>query len=171
MNEFAVESLISRLQEIERGIARRDSLLKIIYGSLFLAAVLLFVLFPFPLSRVGSVVMVIGFGFMIWRCKRGAAVAASAPSVRRDLALVEEQIAFAQSMLFNVPFFVGANLFWMGLPGTGDGLGKALQDFAFLGGTLIVFALSYALNQQWIRKQLIPLREELSKIARSGEAT
>ena len=67
-------------------------------------------------------------------------------------------------MLFNVPFFVGANLFWMGLPGTGTVLEKAVLDFIFLGSTMIVFAASYIFNQRLIRKELIPLRDELKAL-------
>ena len=166
MNDVGVSPLDVRLEQIEARVAKRDAVVTSVYSSLCLAAVALFVLFPFPLSRVGSVVLVVGFGYMVWRCKCApdGERRARCPSYVNKLANLARQIEFAQTMLYNVPFFVGANLFWMGLPGTGTILEKAVQDFAFLGGTLLLFAASYLFNQHLIRKELIPLREELEQL-------
>jgi hypothetical protein len=166
MNNSAADAIEARLQQIEQWSTKRDAAVTGVYGSLFIAGFALLVLFPFPLSRVGSVVMILGFIYMVWRCK-----AAPRPDARGGLAdklfLVEKQIEFAQSVLYNIPFFVGANLFWMGLPGTGTALQKAVQDFVFLGGTLLVLTASYAFNQRLIRKRLIPLRNELRRLIES----
>jgi hypothetical protein len=176
MNDLAVSRLDMRLQQIEARLAKRDAMVTQVYGSLCLAAVALFVLFPFPISRVGSFVLVVGFSYMVWRCKRAparppAADNSALPPLVDKLASLERQIEFAQTMLYNVPFFVGANLFWMGLPGTGTVLEKAVQDFVFLGGTLLLFAASYLFNQHLIRKELMPLREELQRLVRGWRST
>jgi hypothetical protein len=169
MKELAAHPVALRLREVEIRTARRDGVVAMVYGFLFFAAIALLVLFPFPLSRVGSVVLIVGFGYMIWRCKHVAARQRMSGTgdlldVGQKLDLVDRQIELAQSMLFNVPFFVGANLFWMGLPGTGTVLEKAVLDFIFLGGTLSVFAASYVFNQRLIRKEMIPLRNQLKAL-------
>src|SRR4051794_31895138 len=74
-----------------------------------------------------------------------------------DLGKVDAQIRLIQSVLYNVPFAVGANLFWMGLPGTGSPVTKAWLDCYFLLGTVVLFSGFYILNQQTVRKQLLPL--------------
>jgi hypothetical protein len=168
MSDLVSHPLAIRLRDVECRTMRRDGIMATVYGFLFLAAIALLILFPFPLSRVGSVVLIVGFSYMIWRGKRVAVrqVATSGDTLdpRKKLLLVDHQIELAQSMLFNVPFFVGANLFWMGLPGTGTVLEKAVLDFIFLGSTMIVFAASYIFNQRLIRKELIPLRDELKAL-------
>jgi hypothetical protein len=77
------------------------------------------------------------------------------------LGKVNDQIKLIQSLIFNLPFLVGANLFFMGLPGTGSAEAKAWLDCFFLLGTVIVFSGLYFANQQALRKQLLPLRHEL----------
>jgi hypothetical protein len=172
MNDVDSQSVSLRLQDVEQRMAKRDAAIRSVYGSLFVAAIALLVLFPFPLSRVGSVVMIVGFGYMVCRCMHAPRFARGSDepnALPGKLAMVQEQIHFAQSMLYNVPLFVGSNLFWMGLPGTGTILQKAIQDFVFLGATSILFVGSYVLNQQLIRKELAPLRDELQRLVRSDK--
>ena len=171
MNDVAVFPLSERLQQIEARLAKRDAIVTSVYSILCLAAVALFVLFPFALSRAGSVVLIVGFGYMVWRCKCAPGREAARGTLVEKLAIVNRQIEFAQTVIYNIPFFVGANLFWMGLPGTGTTLEKAVQDFVFLGGTSLLFAASCLFNQHLIRKELMPLRDELQRLVEDAPAT
>ncbi len=81
------------------------------------------------------------------------------------LGKVDAQIRLIQSLIYNLPFVAGANLFFMGLPGTGSPEAKAWLDCFFLLGTVIVFSGLYFANQQAVRKQLLPLRQELEAFA------
>jgi hypothetical protein len=162
------QAFAQRLEEIERSLSKRDAAIISVYSTLFAATVVLFIVFPFPLSRVGSVVLLIGFAYMIWRCLLARKAGHGASACENQIERLDGQIQFAQSMLFNVPFLVGANLFWMGLPGTGTAIEKAALDFVFLAGSIVVFGASYMLNQRAVRRELLPIRDELKRIADSN---
>ena len=159
------QAFAQRLEQIDRTLSKRDAAIVSVYSTLLAATVVLFVVFPFPLSRVGSVVLLIGFTYMIWRCLRARKAGRHVSTWGNQLERLDGQIQFAQSMLFNVPFLVGANLFWMGLPGTGTPIEKAAMDFVFLAGSVLIFAGSYILTQRAIRRELLPLRDELKRIS------
>lgn len=159
------QAFAQRLEQIDRTLFKRDAAIVSVYSSLLAATILLFIVFPFPLSRVGSVVLLIGFAYMIWRCLLARKPRRHTSTWENQLERLDGQIQFAQSMLFNVPFLVGANLFWMGLPGTGTPFEKAALDFIFLAGSVLVFAVSYVLTQRAIRREILPLRDELKRIA------
>ena len=85
-----------------------------------------------------------------------------------DLTKVDRQINLIQSLIYNLPFVVGVNVFFMGLPGTGSAESKAWMNCYFLAGTVILFIGSYYVNQQTVRKELLPLRRELEAVSRAS---
>ena len=139
------------------------------YSLAIAGAIGLYIFFPFQLSRVGSVVLIVALAHMIWEVYQAGRnpllmdKSAGHPLLC-DLGRVEAQIRLVQSLIYNLPFLAGANLFFMGLPGTGSAESKAWLDCYFLLGTTILFAGSYFANQQTLRKELLPLRQELEML-------
>lgn len=168
-HQQAVLAVTLRLDELAAKLNRRDSLVSSVYGFLLLTAAAMVVLFPFPLSRIGSVLLCAGFLYALCRFRQARGRAAVAT---RDVPehLINErlrlarQIELARSVLLNVPVFVGANLFWMGLPGTSTAFEKAVLDLFFLAGSTIIFCASYLWSQQTIRKHLLPLKRDVERV-------
>jgi hypothetical protein len=81
-----------------------------------------------------------------------------------NLGKVDAQIRLIESLIHNLPFLVGANLFFMGLPGPGSAEAKAWLDCGFLLGTVLLFGGLYVANQEIVRRELLPLRWELERV-------
>jgi hypothetical protein len=76
---------------------------------------------------------------------------------QNDLLHIQARIAVTRSAFYKLPFLVGANLVFMGMPLTGNPVAEAAWDCAFLALTVILFFTSYWVNQLAIRRQLQPL--------------
>src|SRR5205823_4060009 len=129
---------------------------------------------PFPLCRAGSVILSIALTHMIWKvyeasraARHGNTEPADNPRLI-DLGKIDAQIRLIQSVIYNLPFVVGANLFMMGLPGPGSREGKAWLDCFFLLGTVTLFGAFYIANQRTVQKQLLPLRQHLETSFRNS---
>jgi hypothetical protein len=168
MNNATSNPLQEQLSALERQIQRRVFLGSMGYALGLVGAIGLLWFFPFNLSRIGSVVLIVSLANMLWKVRD-----ASRQPVRRadagrnplvgTLNRVDAQIRLIQSLIFNVPFLAGANVFFMGLPGPGPAEHKAVLDCLFLLGTVMVFSGCYVLNQRAVRQELLPLRRELVK--------
>jgi hypothetical protein len=173
MNE-PIDSLTRQLHGLDQEIRRRDCLVTCVYGSAALMAVALVAFFPFDLSRIGGVVLVVAFAYMVWRFHAAKRVPQGHAPVTgpwwNELTKVDGQIELCRSALVNLPFVVGANLFWMGLPGTGTELANAEGDCIFLTATVLAFIALYLLNQQTATKRLLPLRKELELLLLQQQA-
>jgi len=169
MNRHFSPTVPERLSRLDQQIRRRTALVTIGYSLGFAGAIALYVFFPFQLSRAGSVVLIVALAHMIWKVYE-AGRGPRLPDMNThnplvcDLSKVEAQIRLVQSVIHNLPFLVGANLFFMGLPGTGSAESKAWLDCYFLFGTTILFAAFYIANQRMVRKELLPLRQELENL-------
>ena len=164
MNGHLSQSMQQRLNLLDRQIRRRAALVGFGYSFGLLGAITLYLFFPFQLSRIGSVLLMIALAHMICKvcaASRDARRAEPDNPLLKDLSKLDAQIRLIQSAIYNLPFVVGANLFFMGLPGTGSAESKAWLDCCFLLGTVIIFSAFYVLNQQTVRKELLPLRQEL----------
>lgn len=145
-----------------------------VYSGALLMALALYCFFPFPISRTGSVVLMVAMAYMIGKfrdARRGAWVPGS-PVMRllqRELAKIDARIRLLRSAIYYLPFVVGINLFWTGLPGPGTREQKALLDCVFLAATVMIFAGVCLLNQRTVRRQLLPLRMELQSMLASQE--
>jgi hypothetical protein len=160
-------SMNQRLDALDQEIRKRASLATFGYSFAIVAVIALYIFFPFKLSRVGSVVMIVALAHMIWKvydASRERNWREDEEVSGGDIGKVDAQIHLIQSMLFNLPFLVGANLFWMGLPGTGSPVTKAWMDCWFLAGTVVIFGAFYLANQQTVRRELLPLRAELAAV-------
>ena len=117
------------------GAERRYRWLMVVYifGALVAMGV---ACFPSFLCRVGSAVLLIGLGHMMWQshCAR-----------RKGF---QEQKRLRQSVLFYAPFLVGTNLIWMGLSLPVDAVSKALADCGFLAATVVLLSGLYAYNHR-----------------------
>src|SRR5438552_2752700 len=168
-------SVQRRLLAFEQQIRKRDLLVTIGYSLALAGAVILYAYFPFELSRVGSVILVIALGHMIWKVydARRQGFQEMLPEhemlLTGELTRLEAQIRLIQGLIYNLPFLAGANLFFMGLPGTGSAESKAWLDCYFLLGTVIVFGALYVANQHRVRTQLIPLKQELERFVLADE--
>src|SRR2546425_3201727 len=142
-------SVQRRLLAFEQQIRKRDLLVTIGYLLALAGAVILYAYFPFELSRVGSVILVIALGHMIWKVYDARRHGFQEMVLDRnvlpadELTRIEAQIRLIQGLIYNLPFLAGANLFFMGLPGTGSAEGKAWLDFYFLLATAIAFRALY----------------------------
>ena len=106
----------------------------------------------------------IALAHMIWKVyEAGAPAEADTDSWLAQLRKVEAQIRLIQSLIYNLPFVVGTNLFFMGLPGTGSAESKAWLDCYFLLGSVAFLFGCYFANQRTVRQELLPLRQELQK--------
>ena len=171
MNPDTANSIEARLQQFDREINQRDGRVTASYSAAMLIVIVLFWFCPFHLSRVGSLVMVLALAYMIRKireAKAGGSVlegSRSAEDAARAMGTINAQIDRLQSAFYNLPFVVGANLFLMGLPGMGAPDKKALLDCGFLAATILIFGLSYVINQQSVREKIIPLGQELKRLA------
>src|SRR3989442_341946 len=136
-------SVEPRLAVLNRQLRRR-ALLGIIGYSVGLAGALaLCFAVPFELSRVGSVVMGIGFAHMLGKiCRAGMRIGENQESElvpsgfarqpageRKEMCCrIDAQLDLISSTTYNLPLLVGANVFLIGLPGTGSAEGKAWFD-------------------------------------------
>jgi hypothetical protein len=165
-----MHSLISRLCNLDQQIKRRASLVTSFYSAALLIVAVLYCSTPFPLSRAGSVVLFVAFAYMIGRSHTARRATPMTRDARRpdylkaEVNKIDAQISLFRSVVYHLPFVVGANLFWMGLPGTGTPEGKALLDCVFLAATVVVFATTYVMNQRTVKRQLLPLRQELESL-------
>src|SRR5438034_126479 len=167
MSIHSNNSLQQKLSKLDEQIQRRTLLAILGYAMALGGAVVLYLWFPFSLSRIGSAILIIALAHMIWKVYQ-ASRPAQLPEpayghhpMLEQLNKVEAQIRLIQSLIFNLPFLVGANLFFMGLPGTGSAESKALQDCFFLFASIVLFSLCYFTNQLAARRALLPLRQEL----------
>jgi len=169
MHGHLSNSVREKLNALDHQIRRRTLFAVAGYTLGAAGVILLFRSSPFVLNRIGSAVLLIAFVHMLSKV-----LAASRDSLlprcqpREDALLhhlqkVDAQIQLLQSLIYNLPFLVGANLFFIGLPGTGSPETKAWLDCLFLLATVLLLAASYAANQRLIRKDLLPLRKELEK--------
>jgi hypothetical protein len=81
--------------------------------------------FPSFMCRAGSAVLFVGLMRMIWQNRKNPP---------------------RQSPLYYVPFLVGTNLIWMGLPLPVDVMTKAWADCLFLAATVALLGGLYAYN-------------------------
>jgi len=167
MNKPLNDSVQEKLSALDQQIRRRAAFATAGYSAALAGGIGLFVFFPFELSRVGSVVIIVSLAQMIWKVREASRGGFPLEGVERDdpslggLGKLDAQIRLVQSLIYNLPFVAGANLFFMGLPGTGSPVAKAWLDCYFLLGTVMLFGGVYWANQQAARKQLLPLRQEL----------
>jgi hypothetical protein len=165
-----MNSLLPRLRDLDRQISKRSSLVTRAYSAALLMAVALCWFFPFPISRVGSVVLTVALAYMIGKFReagRSAWVSGSSavtPPLQWELAKIDAQVRLLRSAIYYLPFVVGINLFWTGLPGPGTSEQKALLDCIFLAATVMIFTGVYLLNQRTVRRELLPLRMELESM-------
>ena len=176
MKSHAGDSIGERLAILDREIRQRAFLANLGYSLGMVGAVMLCLFFPFPLSRVGSTVLMIALGYMLWKVHEASHAdhqprrGQTPDALLEGFGKVDAQIKLIESMIYNLPFMVGANLFFIGLPGTGSAESKAWLDCFFLLGTILVFGGCYFANQQIVRRQLLPLRRELARsVLKSGE--
>jgi len=174
MNAPLNNSVEQKLSALDQQIRRRASFVTAGYSVALVGGVALFVFFPFQLSRVGSVVLIVSLAQMIWKVREASRGGLHSEGAERDqlplggLVKLDAQIRLVQSLIYNLPFVAGANLFFMGLPGTGSPVAKAWLDCYFLLGTVLLFSAVYWANQQALRKQLLPLRQELEAFVADG---
>jgi hypothetical protein len=167
VNSYLNSSLKAQLSALDQQIRKRAALATFGYSTGIAGSIGLYVLFSFPLCRVGSVILIIALTQMIWKVYEAGRETRPWKTERAkdpllgEIGKVEAQIRLIQSLIYNLPFVVGANLFFMGLPGTGSAESKAWLDCFFLLGTVIVFGGCYFANQQTVRNQLVPLRQHL----------
>lgn len=167
MNRPLGNSVDERLSALDEQIRRRAARACLGYAAGMTGAVGLYFYLPFSLCRIASLILVIGLAHMIWKvyeASRGAFLRRVKPPedpLLGQILKVDAQVRLIQSAIHNLPFLVGANLFLMGLPGPGSAEGKAWLDCFFLLATVLVFSGLYLANQQTVRKQLLPLRQEL----------
>ena len=173
MNGNLDEATRQRLAALHRRI-RRQGLQAAVGYSLALAGVLaLYLFFPFTLCRVGSVVLMIALAQMLSklyqanRASAGPGGGGAADRLLKELSRVEAQLRLRQSAIYNLPYLVGVNLFFMGLPGTGSIEVKAWLDCFFLAGTVLVFSGCYLANQLTLRREFLPLLGELRAVISS----
>jgi len=170
MNSHLSDSTRQKLSALDEETRERISRATLGYSLGLAGAVALYLLRPSSLSRVGSVILIIALLQMIWKIQQARRAGLSSnktesdPSGLPELIRLDAQINLVQSMIFNLPFVVGANLFFMGLPDTGRRETKAWLDCVFLLGTVILFGTLYVLNQQTVRRRLLPLRRELEVV-------
>ena len=171
-----MESLLPRLRGLDQHRSKRGLLLTCFYSAALLTVIAFYWFFPFPISRTGSVVLMLALPYMIWKFREPGRIAARMDSTPAggapswELAKIDSQIRLFQSAIYYLPFVAGANLFWMGLPGPGTREQKALLDCGFLAATVLIFASVYLLKQRTVRRQLIPLRMELESVLASERA-
>src|SRR2546423_12633611 len=176
MNGYSNDFMQNRIKALDEQICRQVSVGIFGYALALLAAVTLYCCFPFPLSRVGSVILIIALAQMIWKVYDASRTPVSPETELPDnpllahLAKLDAQIRLIESLIYNLPFVVGANLFFMGLPGTGSAERKAWLDCVFLLGTVLIFAICYWRNQQTLRKGLLPLRDQLERCVSEAES-
>jgi len=166
MNALLQTSIKEKLGLFDQQIRERVFLATFGYSVGLAGALGLYAFFPFHLSRVGSVVMIIALAHMIWKIHQvtdplSSEEGAAEQPLLQNLGKLDAQIQLIQSLIYNLPFLTGANLFWMGLPGTGSAVTKAWLDCWFLLATVLLFGGCYLANQQTVRRQLLPLRDEL----------
>ena len=165
-----MDALLPRLRSLDRQTSQRSLFVTCGYSTALLMAFALYWFFPFPLSRTGSVVLMVALPYMMGRYRETKRVTdmmgstSVTASLRCELMKLDAQIRLLPSAIYYLPFVVGANLFWMGLPGPGTKEQKAFLDCGFLAGTVVIFASVYLLNQRIVRRQLIPLRKELASM-------
>jgi len=171
MNEHLSNSLLEKLAALDQQIRARAALAIAGYSLGAAGVTILHLWSPFGLNRIGSFILLVALVHMIWKVY---AASREALGRRREqtedpllsnLAKVDAQIRLIQSLIHNLPFLVGANLFFIGLPGPGSAEAKAWLDCAFLLGTVLLLSGSYVANQQIIRKELLPLRRELERVS------
>jgi hypothetical protein len=89
--------------------------------------------FPSFMCRAGRAVLFVGLIRMIWQSRHDTA---------------------RYSLLFYLPFLVGTNLIWMGLPLPVDTMTKAWADCLFLASTVILLSALHAYNALSLRAVL-----------------
>ena len=158
------------MREVDRQVRDRASLVVRMYSMALAGAFGLLLFFPFPLSRAGGAILVMALLYMVLKvrattrrnCHKPGADQSDAAS--ETLTKVAAQIELCQSVFYNLPFLVGANLFFMGLPGPGSEEGKARLNCLFLAATVMVFTASYFLNQKILTRRLVQLRRKLESV-------
>jgi hypothetical protein len=171
----AIASMNRKMRRFDRTIWWRD--LREVAAGIFIVVVFswYFFRFPMPMARVGCVITVLSAIFIDWRLlssKRRAARSSLNASVMEalqvELRKVENQIRLLRSVLwwYILPLTVGATVFFAGV--NRDAVARAVFiAFAVLMG----LGLNW-LNQWAVRKQLMPLKEELeSLLGNSTDAT
>ncbi len=167
MNSHLSDSTRQKLSALDEETRARISRATFGYSLGLAGAVALYLLRPSSLSRVGSVILIIALIQMIWKVQQARRAGRLSnktdpdPSGLAELTRLDVQINLVQSMIFNLPFVVGANLFFMGLADTGQAETKAWLDCVFLLATVVLFGILYALNQRTVRQRLLPIRREL----------
>lgn len=127
------------LGQLSRDIGRRDFALTQCYVvGIFVAAMLMSI--PLHLVRTGAVVMLVSLLAMLHRI-------CLTHQQHEPIAGIRARLSLNRSLIHNLPFLVGANLAFMGLPVTPLPLFKATLDCLFLAGTVTLFLLAYLINQ------------------------
>ena len=175
MKGLLSNSVQEKLGALDQQIRRRAAQAIAGYSLGALGVATLYLMSPFGLNRIGSIILLIALFHMIWKvyeASRDALRRHRDPDVNPllNFGKVDAQIRLVQSLIHNLPFLVGANLFFMGLPGPGSAEAKAWLDCGFLLGTVLLFSGSYAANQEIVRSELLPLRRELERCALVGAA-
>ena len=168
MNRSGGEQLTEQIRVFGRDMRQRDfCLTRCYFAALCVAAI--FLLLPFHLSRLGGVLILLALGHML--CKIYSAYHAR-PDIdlettagAADLKRIRARIAVTRSPFYLLPLLVGANLVFMGLPMGADALREATLDCTFLGSTILLFLVSYWLNQHALRQRLQPILETQARIS------
>ena len=139
--------------ELDRVVRQRDRwLMRCYWGGLALAIACFFL--PTRLSQMGSVLLMIGFTHMMVRL-----YCAHRQEAQWELWLTgaHPRLALIESLLFNLPLLVGANLVFMGIPLGSDRLLEAILDCVFLGLTVLLLSLGHWWNLRVLRTLVRPV--------------
>ncbi|MDX1444213.1 MAG: hypothetical protein R3270_10665 [Gammaproteobacteria bacterium] len=162
------EQLLSKVkhdaQRFERRIRRRDMIESV-------TAIALFVVFGMMLpnagwlARSGLLIIMASCVFTIWRLYRARndredlASDSVAEHLQRDIRRVDTQVRLLRNVLwwYLLPPGIGLALLTFGI----DGL--TLPAFIYIGFVVLLYAWVHHINQQAVRRELLPRREALQQ--------
>lgn len=173
-DEAQLAAMKARMQGFDQTITRRD------YGEV-IACVFIVGWFGASLlarnnsllTQAGCVVLIISAIFIAWKLivskRRLPKAEPNAPifdAVKVELQKVENQIRLLKSVVwwYLLPLFVGVIMFNWG------GAGSVASKIAYFVVVLVVYAFIYWLNQHAVKKNLLPLQQELTSLLHAAEA-
>ncbi len=150
-------------------VARRDLVFLWLYWAAFPGA-LVFVLTPFPLSRIGGILLLFALTNVMAKLNGLRRRTKQARAVRDGaLLVIAHRIESQRSAFYNLPFLVGANLVFMGLPMTENPVTEAWYDCLFLAVSVMLMAACYMFNQAVVRRELLPLFDLVERMQPAPE--